>query len=215
VLVNFGNRDTRSAKLPARCALARYLDRVTTTPSDSDGGQIVRQQLCPRDLPRVVEVTTYRVLVGHDLDLASFASGDLEDRRGQHEPPESISKPVVVGQDDDLAIRSSVIENSRKTLDLRWVHCLHGVVDDDEPEWAVRCGASWQEQRQSQGVKFTVTQHWDTAVGPVNADRDGEPSSRSTASSEGNRPEVDVALLPQLGPDTGGLLAERGQALIT
>jgi hypothetical protein len=95
--VNLGDRDTLGVKSPARCALARYLDRVTATPGDSDGSQIVRQQGRAGDLPRVVEVTADRVLVGHDLYLAPLSPGDLEDRRGQHEPPESISKPVVVG----------------------------------------------------------------------------------------------------------------------
>src|SRR5262249_7583630 len=87
------------------------------------------------------------------LDNAARSSGYLHDRCVDIEETNELRKSVVVCEDNDLARPSSVFEDSSKACDLRGIHRLDGVIDNDEPEWALGHRHARKEDRKRECVE--------------------------------------------------------------
>ena len=75
---------------------------------------------------------------------------------GMRQVPDRGGEPVVVGEDDDLAVGRDLVEDLCEAVDLGRVHRLNRVVDDEEAERAVRHRRPGQEDAERQRVDLAL-----------------------------------------------------------
>lgn len=150
----------------------------------------------------VLQVALDRVVTASHLHDGALLTLHFPDGRRELQAAYSLGEAVVVGEHDDLSRCRNVGQHACQAVDLRRVHRLHRVVDEDEPERALLDGRARKEQRQPERVQLALAHHPErgAAVGAVDADvhRDSAAGLRAV---QPYRAEVDVALLPQELPD--------------
>src|SRR5262245_39817173 len=87
---------------------------------------------------RILEVPLDRRKSRSQLHYRPLPTTDFDDGRVDPKPPNSFGKPVVVREDDDLSRLGCTLEDASKAVDLGRIHRLNGIVDDHEPERALR-----------------------------------------------------------------------------
>ncbi len=122
---------------PADQLVADSLQRPAAQARDHPACYRTRQVGRLGQRPRVFQVARRRISDLLQLDLTALTADDLPDGRRKLQSPYGFRQPVVVGEDDDLMSAGDVLQDTGETIDLRRIHRLHRVVDDQESKGAL------------------------------------------------------------------------------
>jgi len=119
-----------------------------------------------------------------------------------------------MGEHDDLPVGGERHQHLQEPLDLRRIHGLYRVVEDDEPERALGGGGPRDEDGQRQRLQLALAHHAESVgVGAVDPGLQQHPAA-GLVPEQLDPGEFDVALLPQRCPDRPGLVRQQRDALI-